>query len=99
MLFALYTEDTFMKRQPVQAVGSIIEGNKVKVTFTNVPEGAYAITCVHDENDNGQMDFEPSGMPKEDYGTSNNELSYGPPQFEPSKFIVKDTDIALKIIL
>ncbi|MBC8753799.1 DUF2141 domain-containing protein [Kordia sp. YSTF-M3] len=99
VLFALYTEDTFMKRQPLQAVGSKIEENKVTVTFTNVPKGEYAITCVHDENDNGQMDFEPSGMPKEDYGTSNNQLSYGPPEFGPSKFTVKDADIALKIVL
>lgn len=99
VLFALYTEDTFMKKQPIQAVGSNIEGNKVKVTFTNVPEGAYAITCVHDENDNGKMDFEPTGMPKEDYGTSNNQLSYGPPEFGTSKFIVKDKDITLNIVL
>ncbi|WP_430412584.1 DUF2141 domain-containing protein [Kordia sp.] len=99
VLFALHTEDTFMKAKPVQTVGSTIEGNKVKVTFTNVPKGAYAITCVHDENDNGRMDFEDNGMPKEDYGTSNNPLSYGPPQFEPSKFMVATTDISMKITL
>jgi uncharacterized protein (DUF2141 family) len=99
VLFALHSEKTFLKAKPIQATGSTIEGNKVQVTFTNVPKGTYAITCVHDENDNGQMDFEENGMPKEDYGTSNNQLSYGPPEFGPSKFIVNDTDIALKIIL
>ncbi|WP_046757039.1 DUF2141 domain-containing protein [Kordia jejudonensis] len=99
VLFALHTEKTFMKTKPVQATGSTIEGNKVTVTFTNVPKGAYAITCVHDENDNGRMDFAENGMPQEDYGTSNNQLSYGPPEFGPSKFMVADTDIALKIVL
>lgn len=99
MLFALHTEDTFMKKKPIQATGSTIEGNKVTITFTNVPKGAYAITCVHDENDNGQMDFEESGMPKEDYGMSNNPMSYGPPQFDPSKFMVADKNITLNIML
>lgn len=99
VLFALHTEKTFMKTKPVQTAASTIEGNKVKVTFTNVPKGEYAITCVHDENDNGQMDFEDSGMPKEDYGMSNNPMSYGPPEFGPSKFTVADKDITLKIAL
>lgn len=99
VLFALHTADTFLTKQPFQGIGSVIKGNKVKVTFTNVPEGEYAITCVHDENDNGQIDFEPTGMPKEDYGASNNQLSYGPPEFGSSKFVVKDSNITLKIVL
>ncbi|KAB8155219.1 DUF2141 domain-containing protein [Kordia sp. TARA_039_SRF] len=99
VLFALHTEDTFMKTKPVQSAAGEIEDNKVKVTFKNVPKGTYAITCVHDENDNGQMDFEDSGMPKEDYGISNNPMSYGPPQFDPAKFEVKDADVSLKIVL
>ncbi|WP_298518500.1 DUF2141 domain-containing protein [uncultured Kordia sp.] len=99
VLFALHTESTFMKTTPVQTAGSKIEGNTVTVTFTNVPKGTYAITCVHDENNNGQMDFEASGMPKEDYGISNNPMSYGPPQFDPAKFDVKDSDVTLKIVL
>ena len=98
VIFGLYTEEGFSKETPFQATESTIEGNKVKVTFTNIPKGVYAIKCVHDENNNGRMDFEDSGMPKEDYGTSNNSLTYGPPQFEPSKFSVTDTDVSLKII-
>lgn len=99
VIFALHTEKTFMKTKPVQTAESKIEGNKVTVTFTNVPKGTYAITCVHDENSNGKMDFEDTGMPKEDYGISNNPMSYGPPQFDPAKFNVSDEDLSLKIIL
>jgi len=99
VLFALHTEETFMKTKPIQATGSTIEGNKVKVTFTKVPKGEYAITCVHDENDNGRMDFEENGMPMEDYGMSNNPMSYGPPEFGPSKFTVADKNLAMKITL
>ena len=99
VLFALHTEDTFLIKQPIQATGTTIEGNKEKVTFTNVPKGAYAITCVHDENDNGKIDFDASGMPTEDYGMCNNVLSYGPPEFGSAKFTVSDTDLTMKIVL
>ncbi|AXG70475.1 hypothetical protein KORDIASMS9_02715 [Kordia sp. SMS9] len=99
VLFALYTESTFMKTDPVKATASKIEGNKVKVTFTDVPKGEYAIICIHDENNNGQMDFDESRMPLEDYGTSNNPMSYGPPQFDPAKFAVGKEDVTLQIIL
>lgn len=99
VLFALYSEKTFMKAKPEQTTASTIEGNTVTVTFTNVPKGEYAITCVHDENDNGRMDFEETGMPKEDYGMSNNPMSYGPPEFGPSKFTVANKDITMKITL
>ena len=98
VLFALHTESTFMKTDPFQTAESKVEGNTVTVTFKNVPKGTYAILCVHDENRNGQMDFEESGMPKEDYGISNNPMSYGPPQFDSAKFDVKDTDVNLKIV-
>ena len=97
--FSLHTKDTFMRSDGVQKVQSKIKDNKVNVTFTNVPKGTYAITCVHDENNNGRMDFDEGGMPKEDYGMSNNPMSYGPPEFGPSKFMVKDSDLNLKILL
>ena len=99
VLFALYTEDTFMKRQPIQtAKGEIIEGYTT-ITFTNVPEGEYGITCVHDANNNEKMDFESNGMPKENYGVSNNNMSFGPPSWTDAKFNVQNEDIELEIRL
>lgn len=97
VIFALHSESTFMKTDPVQAAESTIKDNKVIVTFKNVPQGEYAILCVHDENNNNRMDFEDNGMPKEDYGSSNNPLSYGPPEFNTSKFTVKDKNLQLSI--
>lgn len=43
------------------------------------------------------MDFEPSGMPMENYGMSNNVVSYGPPTFEDGKFTVADAPVVLEI--
>ena len=94
--FALYNKENFRK-DALQAKSAIIENGKSTVIFEKVPEGNYAIICFHDENENGRMDFQENGMPLENYGTSNNAMSFGPPQFENSKFEVQDKDLTLEI--
>ena len=94
--FALYNKANFMKK-PLQAKNTKIIEGKSTVTFENLPGGEYAIICYHDKNDNNRMDFEPNGMPKEDYGTSNNVMSFGPPQFNDAKFLLTTKNISLDI--
>ena len=43
------------------------------VTFTDLPQGVYAIAAYHDENENNQLDKNLLGVPKEKYGSSNNQ--------------------------
>tara|TARA_B110000027_G_scaffold125581_1_gene143115 strand:- start:800 stop:937 length:138 start_codon:yes stop_codon:yes gene_type:complete len=43
------------------------------------------------------MDFQPNGMPLEDYGASNNIMNFGPPKYEDAKFTVTDKKVSLKI--
>jgi uncharacterized protein (DUF2141 family) len=95
--FALYNEATFMKAAPLKAAESFIENGVSTIVFENIPSGEYAIVCFHDANGNDRMDFEANGMPKEDYGTSNNAMNFGPPQFENSKFVVTNEDVDLEI--
>lgn len=97
VMLALHTAETFMKGPGIQNTTSEIENGKAKVTFENVPEGTYAIMALHDANNNNRMDFEVSGMPKESYGMSNNDMSFGPPKFGAAKFEVKDTSLDLTI--
>jgi len=40
--------------------------------FSNLPAGRYAVAIVHDENNNGRLDKNILGMPKEGYGFSRN---------------------------
>ena len=94
--FALYTRENFSKL-PMLSAAATIEDGKSTAAFKNVPAGVYAVVCFHDENKNERMDFYENGMPKESYGTSNNTLSLGPPQFENSKFEVTDNDLTLEI--
>lgn len=95
--FALYnSEENFNKREAFQAAQGKVELSTTEVFFKNVPEGAYAISCYHDSNDNQKMDFD-GYMPIEDYGSSNNPTLFGPPQFEISKFEVKNVDLEMEI--
>ncbi|MGJ8744607.1 DUF2141 domain-containing protein [Polaribacter sp.] len=94
--FALYDKSTF-RMKPIQGATSKIVDGKSSVSFENVAAGEYAIICYHDKNDNNKMDFRPNGMPLEDYGASNNNMSFGPPKFEDAKFIVMDKHVSLEI--
>ncbi len=96
IIFGLHNETSFMKEALEGLESEIIDG-KASVIFTNVTPGTYAIIVLHDKNGNKQMDFEPSGMPKEGYGTSNNVMSFGPPLWNDAKFEVTDTPIEMEI--
>jgi uncharacterized protein (DUF2141 family) len=64
-----------------------IEGQKAQVIFVNLPYGWYGISFYHDENNNGKMDKNPMGIPKEAYGFSNNAKGrFGKPGFQDIKF-------------
>lgn len=94
--YALYTEDGFMVK-PKQTQSSKVINKKSTIVFTDVTPGEYAVICFHDANENKQMDFDESRMPLEDYGVSNNPMSYGPPQYAAAKFVVSDKDVTLEI--
>lgn len=94
--FAVFNKENFRK-QPLFAKSSIIKEGESSVVFDSIPVGEYAIICYHDENENNKLDFEVNGMPKESYGTSNNALNFGPPQFEDAKFIVGAEALTLEI--
>lgn len=94
--YALYDKDNFMKK-PVQVQSSTPKGKKSTVVFTNIEPGNYAIICFHDANSNDKMDFQPNGMPLEDYGVSNNPMSFGPPNFDEAQFEVSDKNVTLEI--
>lgn len=99
MLLALHNETTFMKGEGIQHAKKEIKDGKVQVIFKDVPQGEYAVMVLHDENENNRMDFDEHRMPKEDYGVSNNDMSFGPPQFSNAKFTVSGEDITMEIKL
>lgn len=61
----------------------------LEVTYHGLPEGRYAVTAFHDENGNGEMDFNVLGIPTEGYGFSNDAAGFmGPPKFDQAAITV-----------
>ena len=100
VLVAIYdSKDSFLNKR-FKGTMSKINDNTCEVTFKNIPEGVYAISLFHDENDNNKMDSNFLGIPKEDYGCSNNATGFmGPPKWEDAKFELKDKSIIQTITL
>ena len=68
-----------------------IKANIAKVVFENIPDGEFAISLYHDENNNGKLDTGWFGIPKEGYGCSNDAKgNMGPPKYEDAKFQLTD---------
>jgi uncharacterized protein (DUF2141 family) len=66
---------------------TMVVGQKAQVIFTNLPYGWYGISLYHDENNNGKMDKNMMGIPKEAYGFSNNAKGFfGKPDYKDVKF-------------
>jgi uncharacterized protein (DUF2141 family) len=55
-----------------------LKAKKVPFKFVDVPKGTYAIRCIQDLNENGEMDYFDSGVgimePQEPYGYSGPKL-------------------------
>ena len=90
-------EAGFLKVRYKQAIVSI-NNNKATATFTDLPENSYAVAAFHDVNENGKMDTNFIGIPKEPIGISNNAKGFmGPPKFNNAKFLLnKNTVIGIE---
>ncbi len=61
----------------------------VAVHFPNTLAGTYAVKVFHDVDENGTLDTNWMGIPKEPYGFSNDAMgTFGPPSFQQASFKV-----------
>ena len=82
----------------IQGVIEDVETGSVTYTF-ELPDGTYAIGIFVDKNYNNKMDRNFFGVPKEQFGFSNNAKgNFGPPSFEDASFTVSN-DIKIEIDL
>ncbi|WP_375290318.1 DUF2141 domain-containing protein [Qipengyuania sp.] len=62
----------------------------VKMTFSGVAPGRYAVALLHDENDNGKADRAAMMIPTEGFGFSRDaKVRFGPPKFRDAAFDVE----------
>ncbi len=100
ILIALFNSPDNFPGGSQSALGSqkLIPGeDSTRACFLDLLPGVYAISFVHDENNNDEMDNN-MGIPREKYGVSNNvRMGFGPPKFNEAKFqIMNDTIIYIR---
>jgi uncharacterized protein (DUF2141 family) len=95
----LYNAEGKFLKTSYKTVSSAIKSNTATVTFTGIPKAEYTVMVYHDENNNGKLDKNFIGMPKEPVACSNNAKGFmGPPKYEDAKFTISaDTKINIKM--
>lgn len=74
--------------ETVDIVSARVDG--LVVTELNLPTGNYAVSLFYDENDNGQLDSNFIGIPKEPVALSNNARPrFGPPRYRDAVFALE----------
>lgn len=74
------------------------DGKSLQAKFS-LPAGKYAVQVLHDENDNGTIDFNSMGIPTEGHGTSNNPVVQRRPHFSEAVFELTDAPTTISIRL
>jgi uncharacterized protein (DUF2141 family) len=82
------SESTFLK-DAIDGKIVKVSASEVTVVFENLKPGEYAVSVIHDENDNGELDSNVVGIPKEGFAFGNNAVGmFGPPDFAKAKVTV-----------
>lgn len=100
MMIALHNSEAGYRSGPSAFLGKQlpVSDKTMTVIFDNLPNGTYAIKLFHDENNNGVLDTNLIGIPREGYGFSNNGGAFGQPSFSDAKFTVEaDTSISIHL--
>jgi uncharacterized protein (DUF2141 family) len=86
--------------QAIRDVLTPIEGINMTYTFPDLTFGEYAVAVMHDENDNGKLDTNLFGIPREGNGVSNNVVGkLGPPRFQKAAFQFRKNNQSVEIEL
>ena len=97
---ALYNAEKEFMKTMWQSRSAKAKPGEVQTVFEDIPPGIYAISAIHDANENDKLDTNAAGIPKEGFGFSNNAVRmFGPPTFEEAKFVwdgQKKIEITLK---
>ena len=103
-LVTLYDGEQACLKVPkaVQVVRSKITEAGMIIEFKDVKPGTYAVSVIHDENKNNELDMRwlPYPKPKEGTAVSNDpEQKAGPPKWEAAKFTVGAEPTSVKATL
>lgn len=86
---SLYSKDDGFPSKPKKADAVVFvksKAGKATCLFKGLKAGKYAVSVMHDEDEDGELKTSMVGRPKEWWGVSNNvpPERFGPPKYEPA---------------
>lgn len=102
ILYILFDKAEGFPDEPSSSVrqGKVpVKEAKEGFVLKDLEPGKYAVSVIHDENDNDKLDTNFLGIPKEGVGFSNNpKLMFGAPEFDKCSFdFAKNTKINIEL--
>lgn len=71
--------------------------DRLQVRFDGLKAGRYGVMVLHDKDGNRRFDVGPLGIPKDDYGFSNNPVVFAKPGFERIAFELPATGTRITV--
>ncbi|KMP12124.1 hypothetical protein UR09_01710 [Candidatus Nitromaritima sp. SCGC AAA799-A02] len=86
--------------QAVRTYSGEVTHETMEIRLEGIAYGTYAVTVLHDEDNNGKMTSGFLGMPTEAIGISNNPRAYfGAPAYEDALFQISESEKTIAIAL
>lgn len=77
-----------------------VAGQPLRLVFTQLPPGRYAISAYQDKDGNSKLNTNLMGVPNEPVGFSNNaKASFGPAKFDNASFVLDSQGVSIKLQL
>ena len=93
VIISLFDNANDFLEKPVKTIKVPAAEGSVSASFEGVAAGDYAIAVIHDKNENGELDTNFMGIPKERYGWSNNPSpTFRAAHWEEALFSLKSGD-------
>lgn len=71
---------------------------RLRVVFSGLPPGSYAVSAVHDRDGDGRLNRNLMGVPSEPYGFSGRGAGrFGPPEFTEAAVVVPESGLDITI--
>ena len=99
----IFSKEIGFPDQPTKAIKSLSIQPKNKaglLSISDLPPGTYAVSVIHDEDNDGKLTTNAVGYPTEKFGFSNNpKVYFSPPSFDKASFQLKPESKKIEITL
>jgi uncharacterized protein (DUF2141 family) len=100
LMLAVYDSELSFRKESVRAISQPAVTGDMTVTISKLPHGTYAVMVFQDLNENGKLDANLMGMPKEPWGGSlQGKTVFGAPGWSDTRFDLSASENAITINL